>query len=237
MGLTIQYNLRARVRSPKRARELVARLRGRALDLPFEQVDELVELEGAQCDYQQYDQEDPKRWLLIQAGRFVGDPRHEGTSYQVAPLHVLAFTAWPGPGSEVANFGLCRFPATIEVEDRLGRKQVIRTRLSGWSWGSFCKTQYASNKDCGGLANFLRCHLSVIKMLDHAQSLGLLEYICDEGEFWEKRDIEALAREVGQWNQQLAWLAGKLKDWFGEEVASPITNFPDFEHLEAKGRR
>jgi len=27
-----------------------------------------------------------------------------------------------------------------------------------------------------------------------------------------------------------------LKEWVGDELESEITKFPDFEHLEAKGR-
>jgi hypothetical protein len=72
-------------------------------------------------------------------------------------------------------------------------------------------------------------------MLDHARSLGILDHVSDEGGFWEKRDIEALAREVGEWNEMLAGLAGRLKDLAGDQVLAEIAKFPDFEHLEAKG--
>jgi len=236
MGLTIHYHLRSSTRSPKAARELVARLRGRAMDLPFERVDEIIELDGAACHYQQYDRDHPARWLLIQAGQFVKDPIREGYSYSVAPSQVIAFSTWPGRGCEEANFGLCRYPTAIEVgADQRGRNRQIRSGLRGWAWGSFCKTQYASDPQCGGVANFLRCHLLVIALLDHAQSLGILDSVADEGEFWAKRDVEALAREVGQWNESLASLAGRLKDLAGEQVFAEIARFPDFEHLEAEG--
>ena len=118
-----------------------------------------------------------------------------------------------------------------------GRSRKIRTRLGGWCWGSFCKTQYASNSECGGLPNFLRCHLSVIRMLDHAKELGILESVNDEGEFWEKRDVEALAREVGLWNEMIAAWAAQLKDQFGDALVSAIAKFPDFERLAAEGRK
>ena len=101
----------------------------------------------------------------------------------------------------------------------------------------FCKTQYASNPDCGGVSSFLRCHLSLIRMLDHAKELGILESVTDEGDFWEKRNVESLCREVGEWNEMIAGLAGQLKDRLGENLttAAAITQFPDFEHLEARG--
>ena len=237
MGLTIHYNLCSGVRNPQQAHDLVARLRSRALDLPMERVDDILELSGAACEYQRYDREHPNRWLLIQAGKHVDDPHRQGYSYSVSPSHLIAFSTWPGQGCEEANFGLCRYPAVIEVVDPLhrGQRRTIRTRLGGWRWSSFCKTQYASNPDCGGVANFLRCHLSVIRMLDHAKQLGILQGVSDEGEFWEKRNVESLAREVGQWNGMIASLAGQLKDLLGPNLAAPITEYPDFEHLEAKG--
>ena len=153
MGLTIHYNLRSSTRSPQKARDLVARLRGRALDLPFERVDDIIELSGPACDFNQYNREHPSRWLLIQAGQYIDDPKREGYSYNVNPTHVVAFSTWPGQGCEEANFGLCRYPALIDSGAILLRPRArrnIRTGLGAWTWGSFCKTQYASNPQCGG---------------------------------------------------------------------------------------
>jgi len=241
MGLTIHYSLKSSTRSPKKARELVAHLRSRALDLPFAQVEDIVELTGEACDFDQCDRNDPHRWLLIQAGHYIDRPAPGGGtySYRVAPKHVIAFETLPGDGCEPANFGLCRYPAQIEVTDPDWpyRERKLRTGLSGWLWGSFCKTQYASNRDCGGVENFLRCHLAVIRVLDHAKLLRILEDVSDEGDFWENRDVCALARQVGQWNEMTASFAGELKDLLGNQVDSQITKFPDFEHLEAAGRR
>ena len=51
MGLTIHYQLKSDTRSPAQARQLVEKLRQRALDLPFAEVGEVVELKGDACDY------------------------------------------------------------------------------------------------------------------------------------------------------------------------------------------
>ena len=240
MGLTIHYCLKSSTRSAKKARELVAHLRGRALDLPFAQVEDIIELNGEACDFDQCERDDPHRWLLIQAGQYIDRPAPGGGaySYSVAPKHVIAFETLPGDGCEAANFGLCRYPAQIEVTDSNWphRKRKLRTGLPGWTWSSFCKTQYASNSKCGGVENFLRCHLAVIKMLDHAKSLGILDDVSDEGDFWEDRDVRALAQQVGEWNEMIASSVGELKDLLGNEFDSAITKFPDFEHLEAAGR-
>jgi hypothetical protein len=235
MGLTIHYRLRSTTRSPTRARELVRRLRSRALDLPFERVDDIIELQDTECDFQEHDDKYPYRWLLIQTRQLVPDPRDEGCRHSVNPLHVVAFSTWPGNGCEEANFGLCRYPATIEV----GRwaRRTIRTNLGPWCWGSFCKTQYASNPDCGGVPNFFRCHLSVVAMLDHAQSLGILDEAYDEGDYWQKRDVPALAREVGEWNDCIAQQVAELRSVFGSLVQSPVVPATREELTDAAFRR
>lgn len=86
------------------------------------------------------------------------------------------------------------------------------------------------------MENFFRCHLAVVKLLDHANELGILKNVSDEGDYFTKRDLKALGDEVGRWNTLIAGFAGRLKDAFGESVEAEIAKFPDFEHLEAKGR-
>jgi hypothetical protein len=240
MGLTIHFQLKTKARSPTKVRGLVSHLRQRALDLPFQKVSDLVERSGADTDFDRCPQDDPHRWLLIQSSDFVELSTSVGGhySYRVLPTHVIAFETLPGEGCEPANFGLCRYPARIDVPDPLDRDRpmTLRTKLTGWRWSSFCKTQYASDPRLGGVENFLRCHLLVIRMLDQARDLGLLECVSDEGNYWERREVQALAREVGDWNTLFAGWAGRLKDVLGDEVQSSITSFPNFEHLEAKGR-
>ncbi len=210
-------------------------LRKRALDLPFTEVGEVVELKGDACDFEKYDRDNPLRWLVIQSGQYV---EREGIHYQMEPKHVIAFSCDPGEGCEQANFGLCLYPSVLNITDpRTGLARNLRTGLKGWCWGSFCKTQYASNPEAGGVPNFLCCHLSVIRLLDHAKELGILANVSDEGDYWEKRDLKALALEVGEWNEMIAAQAGQLKDLLGDGVEAPITQFPDFEHLEAKGQK
>lgn len=239
MGLTIHWIFQSNTRTPAQARQQLAALHGRALDLPFSDVGEIIEVQGADCDFENGEADDPHRWLLIQACRCIEMPGHDDSRRcHVTPTHVLAFETLPGDGCEAANFGLCRYPTHIEVNHprQPGERQRIRTGLTGWSWGSFCKTQYASNPECGGVQHFLRCHLAVISLLDFALSLGILDEVSDEGGFWDQRDVRALAQQVGEWNQMMAGFVGQLKDSFGEEFVAAITDFPDFEHLEAKGR-
>lgn len=159
MGLTIHYSLQTNLRSVPQVRHRVNQLRSRALDLPFAEVGPLVVLQGPDCEFKNRERDDPHRWLLIQCGEHL---EHDwsgcGTCiHQLAPSHVIAFSTWPGEGCEPANFGLCRYPGTITVADPRNpqRLQSIRTQRSGWRWSSFCKTQYASNPECGGVEHFL----------------------------------------------------------------------------------
>jgi len=230
MGLTIHYRLKHSARDTTTARQVVQQLRQRALTLPFQQVGPLVELTGGACDFERGSRNDPNRWLLIQTRECVERPPY---SYDVRPIHLIGFNTVPSQGSEPANFGLCRSPASIEITDRdvqPNRQRRIRTGLRGWTWRSFCKTQYASNPNYDGVGNFLRCHLLVVRMLDHAKELGVLGDVKDEADYWEKRDTAARAREVGQWNEMIAAQVGQLKDALGDGIAGEILNFPNFEH-------
>jgi hypothetical protein len=226
MGLTIHYRLQATVPGRDEARRLVEQLRQTALDLPFREVDDIVELSGDDANFDKLGRDDPNAWLLIQAGQYV---ERGGRHLRIPPEHVIAFSTLPAEGSEPANFGLARYPAVVEIDG-----QTLNTDLGGWSWASFCKTQYASNPQLGGVENFLRAHLSVVKLLDRAAELGILKEVSDEGGYWNDRDIPKLAKEVGDWNTMIAGWAGRLKDAFGDGLVSEIVKFPNFEHLEAK---
>jgi len=199
MGLTIHYSLRAKVPKLNQARFLLAALRRRALELPFEHVGEIIERSGAECDFNQCGEDDPHRWLLIQAGQYVEFPGSEGRpSFKVAPRELVAFETMPGPGCEPANYGLCRFPAVVEVPDpeQPGSNRRIPTKLSGWRWSSFCKTEYSSCAEVGGYANFLKCHMAIVRLLEYAHQIRILDGVHDEGEFWENRHQQWLAVEI-----------------------------------------
>ncbi|MGA2621590.1 MAG: hypothetical protein ABSF26_28650 [Thermoguttaceae bacterium] len=170
------------------------------------------------------------RWLITQAHCMVD--LGEAGYRPVPPTHFFAFSAWPGDECEVANLGLATYPEVSETTDG-----TLPTGVSGWRWHSFCKTQFSSNPSVGGTANFVRCHLAVIRLLDEAKSLGILESVKDEGGFWEKRDVKALVESVGRWNSFIAGIVGQIKDQFHGLTIAPITDFPSFEHLEAEGRK
>jgi hypothetical protein len=224
MGLSIHYSLKSDAASPEQARQLVEQLRQAALDLAMSEVGDVVEFSGAACDFQTTTDES-HRWLLVQARRMIPIG---GAYHFIVPCQVIAFSTLPGEGCEVANFGLALYPS---------ENGALATGLSGWSWQSFCKTQYASNPDDGGIANFVRCHTTVIRLLDQAKALGILEAVKDESHYWENRDMKTLVETVGQWNRHIAGLVGHYKDQIGGVISAPISDYPNFEHLEADGRK
>jgi hypothetical protein len=168
MGLTIHYTLQSAVTSPEKAKRLVEQLRQAALDLAMSEVSEVMEFSGAACDFQTAHDEH-LRWLLVQSRRMTS----VGKTYRlVVPTRAFAFSAWPGEGCEVANLGLAVYPDSVATENG-----TVGTGLSGWLWQSFCKTQYASNPDDGGMANFVRCHVTLVRLLDYAKTMGILEAV------------------------------------------------------------
>ena len=226
MGLTIHYDLQSKVDGPQQVRELVARLHKRALSLPLARVGHVLELRGSACDCERYDRQDANRWLLIQARQFSENsaPGDQDSHYPVAPRHLIAFSSWPGEGCEQANFGLCLYPRTVRVTDRRrpGYVRLVRTGLTGWQWSSFCKTQSASSPQYGGVEHFLRCHLSIIALLEYAQELQILSDVADEGDFWQQRSVEALARQVGEWNSAMAARVSQLQDRQGAALVAEL---------------
>lgn len=234
MGLTIHYSLSTEERDAKKVRRLLTALRKEALRLPFAEVSEVASFSGPKVRSPACSPD--WRWFLIQSCRFLGDPVHSNVSHSIAPVKVYGFRTWPGKGCEEANFGLALYPDAVVRADGTS----FPTCLDGWSWRSFCKTQYANAPRAGGVINFLRCHLGVVALLDAAARLGFEVEVHDEGGYWEKRDAEALVKAVGEWSKFIAACVGAVKDVAGERgvaVSAPILDRPDFEHLEAAGIR
>jgi hypothetical protein len=238
MGLTIHYSLRTSLRHAADMRLLVETMHQHARHLPFRQIGNVFQFQNKAADSRQSDEGEGYRWLKIQATASVtvGDER-----FDVQPQQLIGFRTSPGEGCEEANFGFCQYPSAVSRPAAVGRTRNQKTGLDDWRWSSFCKTQYASDPGYGGVANFLRCHLSVVKLLDFARSTGLVTVeVQDEGGYWEHRDLEKLAREVGDWNEMIAAVVGTFKDQAekrGTVLESAIAHFPNFEHLEAQGRR
>ncbi len=230
MGLCINWTLR----TPENAspESVTASLRGwreACLDLPFDEVTELVHFQEAEIVRRLEDRPDPLRWLLVQASASVPiNPasRDEG-SVSVDPIEVVGFTAYAGEECEPMNCFLARYPE----QARVGPYRV-RPEIKGWRGSSFAKTQYASTV---AAQHFLKCHLTITAALDAAKTAGLLESVFDESEFWDDRDVEKLLTTVGRWNAMMAAFVGGMELATGESLPAPIKQHPEFERLEHFG--
>lgn len=223
MGLTIHYQFSLKNASLAEARDKIIALRNFALQLPFAQVDELTELQGEACHFEQGNVNDPHMFLKIRALNLI-EIAINGFS-TTNPTYIIGFNTFPGQGSESAAFGLA---AHSEI-----------TTTNDWSWTGFCKTQYASNPEYGGLENFFKCHLMIVKMLDEAQKLGITCEVTDESCYWDNRNLEELAVVIHKHNTLVAAFTGKLTDDLEkmgiDSASAPIFDYPNFEYLEAKG--
>jgi hypothetical protein len=240
MGLSICYELSLPAARPEaEVHALLTRLRDEALALPFSATSELVrltehELEGPW----------PMRGLAFPrledvvdvTGRFVRDELYRervGIVDEVARVDapagletvLIGFAVAPGKGSEPAAFGLAKIGAEGES--------------SRWSWHCCCKTQYVS---AHGDDHFVRCHTSVVKLLDAAKRLGLDCIVHDEAGYHETRDESQLLQSVGEMNRLVARFAGQFTDAYtaaggaSREVQGEIFRHPDFERLETEGQ-
>ena len=212
MGLTIHYGFQMSGNDSVHALKQVEKLRRRALKLPFKDVEHVRNWKGQEgccVDYLRTEPDGGTKYLLKPGGdkvlcmaamntaAFVKSAKSgdESAELFVRPSEIIAFVAELGNRCESAAFGLRR------VGDM-------------YSWQAFCKTGCAE----GDAVDFLRCHLSVIAMLDHAQKIGILSWVKDAGGYWEHRDWQELVERRGGWN---VWaydceaIEDQLIDWFG----------------------
>jgi len=101
----------------------------------------------------------------------------------------------------------------------------------------FTKTTYADDP--------VKAHFTVIVGLCALMEQGFTVRVNDEADFWKgcsiqgytDDDLKRLATMFGRDHRMLAAIAGQIKDAIGGELVAPITERPDFEHLEAEGRK
>ena len=214
MGVAIHFDFLAKTHSHKKARRIVERLRQRTLDLPFKEVSELMEISGDACDPRSYQPGDDLRSLVEGAERLVVA---DGESRVVPPEKIIAYGSWPGNGCGVCIIGLATYPATIPWGGR-----TIRTGIRGWCWNAFCETHYASEEENGGKEHFIRCHVAIIKLLDHAAELGILQGVFDLGGYWESRDVTRLVESIGAWDRKIEKMTDHLRKLIEEDDSGDL---------------
>ena len=214
MGLAISYTLSLADASPEEARRRIVSLHQAAARLEPPELGPLIELqgEGICCT----DADDPL-FCVKQGAMSVEDYDALFRNRKAIPscLQLMGFTAFTGEGCHHCSFGLA-----IHAE---GSQQ--------WQWHDFCKTQYASSPETGGLANFIRCHQRVLALLDLCEGLGILASACDPSGYRDHRNLDQLVSCVNDYNVFTAAAIGSLKDGLemrGYSAEAPILERADF---------
>jgi len=168
-------------------------------------------------------------WLIVT----VPGAENTSTGIEVSPTQGYLFRVDVGEDCEPLWLGLCQYPATVRFHGR----ELSTGKRAGWRLAGFSKTQYAS---LHGWEHFRRCHCAVVDLLVACRTLGLRVKISDEGDYWPRRSVTALRRNLDQMNGLVAATAGALKDGCetadgSSAVQSPIFGHQQFERLEAEG--
>ncbi len=202
MSLSLHFRLSLDVASEAKVCRLLIALRKEAIRLGYQRASGLRQLPASapstSCD----------TWssFTVEARALVRDPDRPDVCHEVEPLLAIGFRAWPAFGDTHASLALCSYPATIVRPDG----SSFPTRLPPWCWRSSCKTEAANDAEYGGVVNFVRCHLGVVALLDAAVRIGFRVEVVDDAEYWEKRDVLALAGHAKEHGSLMAIFAATM---------------------------
>ncbi len=242
MGLTVYYEYRLRG-GVDAARRFIHDLHRFAESIGFDDIHgprEVRPPDTDACPNPVVSEPDAVKWFDLAGTYYVEKNIDEAdlVVVPVSPKHVIRFGV-RDDGAETALLGLATYPQVVNNEHE-GVEHVFETDLSGcYAWRSFCKTQYASLPRHGGESNFLRAHLNLVRVLDHARELGADVTVRDDSDYWVHRDTDRLLESVRDWNRMIASFTGAFKDAMGDDrrdgLVAPILEHDAFEHLEAEG--
>jgi hypothetical protein len=224
LGLAISCYFRLRNAPLQEAREKIKALHAHTAALDPEEISELVELDGPDCNFN--GSSDP--YSEYKHCAMLEEELHRSIStreFNIGCTHLLGFTVVHGKGCSFIAYGLATHSKALDEP-------------SDWHWYTFCKTQYASNPEYGGIQNFINSHLSVLSTMRKGQELGIISKIHDESGYLEHQDLERLAQTVSSNNALIAAAMGQIKDGAqgtGYALKAPILQFKNFERLEAEG--
>jgi hypothetical protein len=223
MGLAISDTRSLGDASPEEARRRMVSLHQAAARLEPPELGPLIELHGEGIC--RTDADDPL-FCVKQGAMSVEDYDALFRNRRAIPScrQLVGFSVFPGEGCHHCSFGLA-----IHAEPS-----------QHWQWHDFCKTQYASSPENGGIAHFIRCHQRVLALLDLCEELGILGSVCDPSSYRDHLNPEQLVSCVSEANLFTAAAIGSLKDALETHrysTEAPILERADFEYLEAQGRR
>ena len=246
MGLTVHFTLLLpSVLSPDEATARIAALHQAVAALPMRSQTAMVLLDEKCIQHALSERsQSPWRWAVIQYQRglsyrhdHMGIPYHVDRSESGVATHhrmlpakrLVGFSCLPGEGCESLNLFVGSYPSSTLVDCvgnqhgyQSGKRRLMMTKMR-WLGSAFCKTQYASDPEAGGVINFLRCHLLVIAALDAAKAAGFEVLVNDESGYWQHRNIPRLVRDIVDWNAFLLSMGDQIRTRFGSGVQCAIT--------------
>jgi hypothetical protein len=215
MGLHLNYELRLpATNTDEQIAERLEALRTFAAELPFDEVSPVVRAHSAELPTAR-----PWPAAIAFHASIIAEPWDEDAPALTGDVGTAqGFLVNPGQGCETAFFGFLR-----RADDAGGHSE--------WYWHCSCKTQYASTVSD---VHLVTCHTSLVRLLDHASTLGVDVIVRDETFYWETRDVQRLISETHRMNRIVAAFAGKMSDVFGNghSLRAPIFDHPRFERLE-----
>ena len=222
MGLAISYTLALADASAQEARRRIVALHQGAARLDLPELGPIIELQGEGIC--RTDGDDPL-FGIKQGAMSIEDYDAFFRDRKAIPScrQLVGFTAFPGEGCHQCSFGLA----------------IHADGSQRWQWQDFCKTQYASSPEYGGIVHFIRCHQRILALLDLCEELGILASACDPSGYRDHRNLEKLVSCVSDSNLLIAAAVGGMKDALethGYRAEAPILERADFEHLEAQGQ-
>jgi hypothetical protein len=162
-----------------------------------------------------------------------------GRGYSTRYVDIHAEEGWVliidvGAGCQLLALGMFKYPRQWRCQQGSSSHRWYPTKITPeWQFDWFCKTQFAGKH---GPAHFIRCHKSVISLLDFCRKAGLKVTVRDEAGYWEKRDEAELTETLRRSEAMLATLGGLLRNATdkpdGPIINSPIFEYANFEHLE-----
>ena len=227
MGLTIHYKIKTKKKT-ENLLKCLENVRQECLDLAFEEVDKI--------EHTLYKPSDIAFFHMLQKKYSYPNNTTENLAKRDKAIKDRGLDLWTLIGIS------CGKPIQGNVEVITwgvwaGRgcegTAITFTRESGknkpFVCDSFTKTQYATQ--------FVKCHLLVVKLFDLLKEQGFAVEVKDEGNYWETRDLEVLAKEINDYTILIKSVLGTVQEIAknnGLSVETPITECENYVKINKK---
>ncbi len=255
MGLTLHHNWEFRGTKTELIKKL-SKLRERFLALPVNSVGEIVEVKHASLEFG-YGKYRGERFEAAALGFMMAWSYFEDTAPEKKFVKIVNRIKGTANAYKLSPLERQRYERLQDQARVICRRREERIKRSGnglilrvdvgegceqfivmlgrigqgklWRGTRFTKTQYA--------VHFLKCHLAVVDMLDLCGQAGILKSAHDEGEYFEKRDLEVLAKNINLSTETIRAITSAMKgpaEAAGFKVEAPVEKSADYMKVHKK---